>query len=75
MLLVAKGNCGTISYCNDQRTCTIIEPLINMITSDLAAVLRLNSDMIDTKLIPVVHVCLPDKWLAGCGNDLCGLNQ
>ena len=73
MLLVAKGNCGTISCCNDQRTCTIIEPLINMITSDLAVVLRLNSDMIDTKFIPVV--CLPDKWLAGCDNDLCGLNQ
>ena len=49
MLLVMKGNCGAIFYCIDQRTRTIIEPVINRITSDLAAMLRLNNDVIDTK--------------------------
>ena len=48
MLLVMKGNCGAIFYCIDQRTRTIIEPVINLITSDLAAMLHLNN-MIDTK--------------------------
>ena len=48
-LLVMKRNCGAIFYCIDQRTRTIIEPVINLITSDLATILRLNNDMIDMK--------------------------